>query len=119
MAGLPPALSYDVHDLAGSLTAATDAMTARTRRSSSPIFDRRARPAARERKAVTEAVVNAAGLVRTQERRVVCLVLVDQLLVEGRGHDPEAAPSLVSHNRVLVTMVLRSGTWKIDGIRPL
>lgn len=117
---LPAALSYDFRDLDASLAAATRTMTGSFAEEFTTTFDERARPVAKTRKAVTDAVVRAAGVVRTQgDARAVCLVFVDQVLLRSSRQDADEPPTTLSRNRVLVDLVLRSGTWKIDGIRPL
>lgn len=117
---LPAALSYDFRDLDASLAAATRTMTTAFAARFTATFDERARPAAISRKAVTEALVRGAGVVRAVgDTRAVCLVFVDQLLLRSTRHPADRPPTTLSRNRVLVELVLRSGTWKIDDIRPL
>lgn len=120
VAALPLALSYDFRGLDASLAAATTTMTAAFAAQFTKTFDERARPLAKQRKAVTEAVVRGAGVVRTQgPSRAVCLLFVDQRLLQSVRLDPGDPPMTLTTNRVLVVVVLRSGTWKIDGIRPI
>lgn len=120
VAAVPAALSYDFRRLDASLARATRSMTASYAAEFTATFDERARPVARARKAVTRAVVRGAGLVRTSgDARAVVLVFIDQLLVRSTRQDAGEAPTTLSRNRVLITMVLRAGTWKIDDIRPL
>ena len=116
---LPAALSYNFRDLDASLAAATRRMTASYADEFTATFDERARPVATARKAITEAVVRGAGLVRASDARALALVFIDQLLVRSTRQDADDPPSTLSRNRVLVTLVLRSGTWRIDDLRPL
>ncbi|CAN5561562.1 hypothetical protein BH11ACT8_BH11ACT8_28610 [soil metagenome] len=120
VSGLPALLSYDFRDLDGSLKAARATLTASYAKEFTTLFDRRSRPVARKRKAVTEAVVRAAGLVTTRGvDRAVCLVFIDQQLVQSTRLAPGDPAETLSRNRVRVTLVRRSGKWKISKIAPL
>lgn len=116
---LPVVLSYDFRDLDASLAAATRTMTAAFAKDFAVTFDARARSIATSREAVADAVVQGAGVVRTQgDSRAVCLVYVDQRLLRSARLGADGDPRTLSRNRVLVDVVLRSGVWKIDGIHP-
>jgi Mce-associated membrane protein len=119
VAALPLTLTYDHADLDASLTAATATMTPAYAREFAGVFDRRVRAFARRRDAVSEGVVRGAGVVRTtDDTAAVCLVYLDQVLLEGRGVDPEE-PEVIGRNRVRVELVRRDGAWlvaRISGI---
>lgn len=111
------AFAYDHRELRAGLDAATATMTRAYATEFTRAFDRRVRPFAERRRVVTEAVVRAAGVVRTRDdAAALCLVYVDQLLVEARGRRPRAEPELLAAHRLLVELVLRDGRWKVDGI---
>lgn len=117
VAALPATLSYDHTDLDASLAGATEQMTAGYRRVFTRTFDEQVRPLARRRAAVAQGLVRGAGVVRaTGDDEVLCLLYVDQLLLEARGLRPAAAPEVLSRNRVRVSMVLREGEWRISGL---
>ncbi len=116
VAAMPRALGYDHRDLAGSLRAATATMTddyaVRFRR----IYDERVGDFAERRRAVTQAQVRAAGVVRVGgEDRAVCLLYVDQVLTSGR--DLAAGETeVLGRNRVVVDMVRRGDRWLVDDL---
>ena len=111
------AFAYDHRRLRAGLDAATATMTRSYATEFTRAFDRRVRPFAQRRRAVAEAVVRGAGVVRTRDdTTALCLVYVDQLLVEARGRRPRAEPEVLGANRVLVELVLRDGRWRVDGM---
>ena len=117
---VPLALSYDHRDLAGSLRQATSRMTRDYAAEFTAIFDDEVRPSARRRKAVTEARVRGAGVVRSRgDATAVCLVYVDQLLVSGTGVEAGGPPDVLSRSRVVVDLVRRDDGWRISGLRLL
>lgn len=117
VAAVPLAFGYDHRRLDADLEAATATMTRVYADSFARAFDRRVRPFAQRRRAVAEAVVRGAGVVRTRDdTTALCLVYVDQLLVGARGRRAGAEPELLAANRVLVDLVLRDGRWRVDGI---
>jgi Mce-associated membrane protein len=117
---VPLTLTVDHRDLRGSLAAATERMTPAFARAYTDDFDRTSRPFARERRAVTDAVVLGAGVVRARgDDDVVCLVYVDQRQVSGEGVQPGDQPRVLLRGRVLVRMVRRDGQWLVDGTQSL
>ncbi|MDO9457824.1 hypothetical protein [Nocardioides sp.] len=115
---LPLTLSYDHRDLDGSLAAATALMTRRYATVFTRSFDRRVRPFAARRRAVAQGLVRGAGVVRTDDdENAVCLLYVDQVLVEARGLTRDDEPEVIARSRVRVDLVLVGGAWKIAGIR--
>ena len=121
-AALPLALTYDYRDLSGSLAAATAGMTPSFGKEFRGTFRATAAPLARDKQAVTDAAVRAAGVVRVDgeagAEHVLCLVYIDQLLVSSDTMKREADPINVSQNRVLVDLVLADDAWLVDGITP-
>ncbi|MGA7148861.1 MAG: hypothetical protein WBX17_10285 [Microbacterium sp.] len=118
-ATLPLALTYDYRDLPGSLTAATAGMTPEFAVEFRETFRTTAAPLARQKQAVTDASVRAAGVVRLDDaEHALCLVYIDQLLVSSDTMKRQADPINVSQNRVLVDLVLTDGIWLVDGIQP-
>ena len=116
---LSTSLSYDYRYLDGSLTRATARMTPAYARVFTRTFDRQVRSFARQRRAVAEGVVRGAGVVRTRgDTEVVCLLYVDQLLLQGRGVRA-GEPEVLSRSRARVDVVLRGGVWRINGITVL
>lgn len=116
---VPLALSYDHRDLDGSLAGARSRMTREYGADFARIFDRRVRPLAQERKAVTEAVVRGSGVVRTRGDDVAtCLLYVDQVLLEGTGLK-KGETEVLARSRVVVDLVRREQGWRIDGLRLL
>ncbi len=120
VAGVPVLLTYDHRDLRAAVRASTRLTTARFAEVFGRTFERDSRPFALKRKAVTDAVVRGAGVVRTRgESAVTCLVYVDQRLVSGTPVDRGDPPLVLVRGRLLVDMVRRDDVWKIDGVRPL
>jgi len=117
---LPLALTYDYRDLSKSLRAATAAMTEEFAKEFRVTFLSTAAPLARDKQAVTDARVRAAGIVRVDadQEHALCLVYVDQLLVSSETMKRKQDPINVSQNRVLVELVLSDGAWLVDGIQP-
>ncbi|GAA5147725.1 hypothetical protein GCM10023340_20570 [Nocardioides marinquilinus] len=117
---VPLTLTVDHRDLRGSLAAATRGMTPAFARAYTRIFDRTSRPFARERRAVTDAVVRGAGVVRSRGADdVVCLLYVDQRQVAGTPLKRGDQPRVLLRGRVLVRMVRRDGQWLVDGTQSL
>ncbi|MCW2814951.1 MAG: hypothetical protein JWN84_2406 [Nocardioides sp.] len=115
---VPATFSYDHRDLAGSLASATDQMTRSYAAVFRRTFDARVRPFAKRRAAVAEGLVRGAGVVRTDgDDAAVCLLYVDQLLVEARGRRKAAPPEVLARSRIRVELVLRDGVWRINGLR--
>ncbi len=120
VASLPIALSYDYRDLDASLAAATATMTGAFAEKYTDVFDRRARPVALQREAVTEALVRGAGVVRAPEgKRVVIVVFIDQLQLQAKDLEPGGEPRTLNRVAVRVALARRAGEWKIDDIRPM
>jgi hypothetical protein len=115
---VPFALSYDHRLLERNLAAATSRMTVEFAEEYRTTFDASVRPLARKEKAVTEARVRAAGLVRRDGEEALCLVFVDQVLVASAELTRSRQPVKVGQNRVLVRLVRVGDTWKVDDIRP-
>lgn len=116
---LPLALGYDYRSLRKGLDAATALMTDDFGAEFRQTFQRSAAELARTQHAVTTATVRAAGVVRVEKDRVLCLVYVDQLLVSSTTVEDEDAPVRVSQNRVLVGVADEDGAWKVDSIDPI
>lgn len=116
---VPKALSYDYRTLDEGLADATALMTDDFRNEFSKVFAATARPSALEKKAVTNALVRGAGLVRLEgDDEAYCLVYVDQVLVDSATMKDKAAPVAVSQNRVLVGLERKDGDWLVSSIQP-
>jgi hypothetical protein len=115
---VPLALSYDHRALERNLAAATSRMTTEFAEEYRETFDASVRPLARKEKAVTEARVRAAGLVRREGKEAVCLVFVDQVLVASAELAKGRQPVKVGQNRVQVRLVQVGNSWKVDDIQP-
>lgn len=116
---VPAALSYDYRTLDEGLADATKLMTADFRTEFSEVFTATARPSALEKKAVAEALVRGAGLVRLEgDDEAFCLVYVDQVLVDSASMKKKAAPVAVSQNRVLVGLERTDDGWLVSSIEP-
>lgn len=114
---VPTAFGFDHADLDGSLRSATAYMTTRYASTFTRAFRLNSRPLAQRRAGVAEGRVTGAGVIRTRDdTEVVCLVYLDQVLVEARGLARGQEPELLAHLRLRVDMVLRDGTWRVDGI---
>lgn len=115
----PLAVTYDYRDLPGSVTRATAGMTPDFASEFTTTFDRTAKPLAQGKKAVTQGVVRAAGVVRlTDPTHALCLVYLDQLLVSSETMKRKQTPINVSQNRVLVGVELVDGSWRVSSIDP-
>lgn len=120
VATLPLSLTYDYRKIKQSVAAATRGMTDDFAQEFRATFMKTALPLARDKSAVTDAVVRAGGLVRVEDgTRALCLVYVDQLLVSSKTMQNAQAPVNVSQNRVLVALVKTDGAWLVDGIAPI
>ncbi|GAA4116154.1 hypothetical protein GCM10022215_15640 [Nocardioides fonticola] len=118
---LPLALSYDYRSLEPGVAAATAGMTDTFAADYRRTFTGSAARLARQERAVTNAVVRAAGLVRTEgSDRALCLVYLDQTLVSSRTTEAkkDRTPTQVAQNRVLVGVRLVDGRWLVDSISP-
>ncbi len=115
---VPLALSYDYRELDRTTTAAAGRMTVEFAEEFRTTFEATVRPLATAKKAVSQARVRAAGIVSHTEDRVVCLVYVDQVLVESKDLDPDD-PVKVGQTRVTVRLVKVGGSWKVDDLQPL
>lgn len=117
---LPLALSYDYRSLEPGVAAATAGMTDTFAADYRRTFTGSAARLAREERAVTNAVVRAAGLVRAEGTdRVLCLVYLDQTLVSSKASRRQrSTPAQVAQNRVLVGVRLVDGRWLVDSISP-
>jgi hypothetical protein len=116
---LPLALSYDYRSLDKGLEKATALMTEDFASEFSRTFEQTAATLARDQEAVTSATVRAAGAVRVEGERVLCLVYVDQVLASSTTVTDRDKPVRVSQNRVLVGVTDDSGQWRVDSIQPL
>ena len=114
---IPLALTYDYRSLDEGLTDAMSHMTSSFAAEFEDTFRKTAAELATEKKAVTRALVRAAGLVEAKEGSATCLVYVDQVLVSSAGQKDDK-PVRVSQNRVVVTLTLEGDEWKVDGIEP-
>ncbi|CAB4734694.1 MAG: hypothetical protein F2667_14745 [Actinobacteria bacterium] len=116
---LPLALTYDYRTLDDGLERATAGMTDEFAEQFRTTFEGSAAELAADKKAVTNAVVRAAGLVRTEGGgRVLCLVYVDQVLVSSATMQDAERPVDVNQTRVLVGVTDVDGTWLVDSIQP-
>ncbi|MAS55162.1 hypothetical protein [Nocardioides sp.] len=117
---LPIALSYDFRDLPGGLDEATDVMTPTFAKAFTASFNSSARPLARRQRAVAQAQVRGAGLVRViDSQTVLALSFVDQVLVQSRTQGRSEPPRVLTRNRVLVRLARVDGDWLIANISPI
>ncbi len=114
------ALTYDFRTLDEGLADATELMTDDFRTEFREVFEATARPSALEKKAVTRTLVRGGGLVRLEkgDDEAVCLVYVDQVLVDSATMRNKEQPVTVSQNRVLVGLELEDGEWLVSSIEP-
>jgi len=117
---LPEALGYDHARVDDDLAEARGVMTSDFADEYAATFDATVRPLAKSKKAVSQAHVRAAGLVRSKgDDHAVVLTYVDQVLLSSKALAKDADPVEVSQTRVLVTVRQVDGTWKLDAIDPL
>ena len=114
---IPLALTYDYRSLDEGLADAVSHMTSSFAAEFEDTFRKTAAELATEKKAVTRALVRAAGLVEANDDSATCLVYVDQVLVASAGQKDDK-PVRVSQNRVIVTLAREGDGWKVDGIQP-
>lgn len=115
---VPIALSYDHRDLERTVTAASSRMTVEFAEEFRTTFEATVRPLATTKQAVSQARVRAAGIVSHTDDHVVCLVYVDQVLVESKDLGPDD-PVKVGQTRVTVHLVRVGDSWKVDDLQPL
>lgn len=117
---VPKALSYDYRTLDEGLADATELMTSDFAAEFSEVFAATARERALDKKAVTSTLVRGGGLVRLEgsDDEAVCLVYVDQVLVDSATMQNKQKPVTVSQNRVLVGLELEDGGWRLSSIQP-
>lgn len=115
---LPVALGYDYQDLDGSLADARTLMTDGFAKAFTRSFNTSARPLARKQRAVADARVRGAGVVRViDEAAVVALAYVDQVVT---SHPKRSEKSeVITRSRVLVRLVLEGETWLVSNISPV
>ena len=117
---LPVALGYDFRNLAGGLDDATDTMTPPFAEAFTTSFNSSARPLAKRQRAIAQARVRGAGLVRViDSQTVLALAYVDQVLVQSRTLARSDAPQVLTRNRVLVRLARVDGDWLIANISPI
>ena len=117
---LPSALTYDFRDIPGSVRAATASMTPAFAAQFKKVFAETALKMARDKQAVTDAHVRAAGVIASSNPdTVLCLLYVDQVLVSSETLKEKQSPVDVVQNRVLVELVDSDGTWLVNSITPL
>jgi hypothetical protein len=115
---LPTALAYDYRTLDKGLEAATSRMTTSFAASFTSTFDKTTRRMAVEKKAVTHALVRAAGVVgEAHDGKALVLVYLDQVLVSSRTRKA-SDPLKVSQNRVHVRLERVDGAWRVSDIAP-
>jgi hypothetical protein len=118
VAALPIVLSYDFRTLDEGLDSAAGQMTDSFAGEFCDTFDKTVRAMATSKKAVTNASVRGAGVVRADNDKAVVLAYVDQVLVSGKQAKGANAPVKVSQSRVLVELRRDDGDWRIDAINP-
>ncbi|WP_300401828.1 hypothetical protein [Nocardioides sp.] len=117
---LPVALSYDFRDLPGGLDDATAVMTPTFAEAFTASFNSSARPLARRQRAIAQAQVRGAGLVRViDSQTVLALAYVDQVLVQSRTLARSDPPQVLTRNRVLVRLARVDGEWLVANISPI
>lgn len=115
---LPAALAYDYRSLDKGLEAATSRMTPSFAKSFAATFDDTTRKMAVEKRAITSALVRAAGVVgEVSDDKALVMVYLDQVLVSSKARK-DRDPLKVSQNRVHVRLELVDGTWKVSDIAP-
>jgi len=118
VATVPVALSYDYRHLDRTVVGATSRMTPGFADEFRQTFEATVQGMAKQKKAVTQTSVRGAGVVRSSDDRVTCLVYVDQVLVSSTTLEDSKRPVKVSQNRVLVELRRAGSSWKVDGIDP-
>lgn len=114
---LAAGLSYDHRDLDGSVSEAVAQLTPAYAATIAAKFDRRFRASVERRGLVVEGLVRGAGVVRTSgDSEVVCLLYVDQMLVEDRAQSSGEGPRVLSRYRARAEVVLVDGRWRVDRI---
>jgi len=117
-ATLPVALSYDYRSLDKSLDAATARMTPAFAAKFRDTFEKTTRTMAVDKKAITSALVRAAGIVGSvQDDKATVLVYLDQVLVSSKAKKA-SDPLKVSQNRVHVSLRKVDGKWRVNDIEP-
>jgi len=118
VATLPVAFSYDYRSLDKSVDSATSKMTPGFGAEFRDTFDKTIRAMATEKKAITSALVRAAGVVGTvKNNRATVLVYLDQVLVSSKAKKA-SDPLKVSQNRVHVSLRKVDGHWLVSDIEP-
>ena len=115
---LPVAFSYDYRTLDASLKKAIALMTPAFATKFADTFKTTTVAMATEKKAITTALVRAAGIVGSIDNgRALVLIYLDQVLVSSK--DKLASdPLKVSQNSVHVSLRKIDGKWKVDDIEP-
>jgi len=112
------ALSYDFRRLDAGVAAATSRMTAPYAAEFRNTFDASARPLAIREKAVTQARIRAAAVVRNDGDTATCLIYVDQVLVSSTDLADAKDPVRIGQNRVVVRMKKIGDAWLMDSMEP-
>lgn len=118
LAAVPKALSYDYRSLDEGLDRAVATMAPEFADEFRTTFDRTVREMAVSTKAVTEAVVRGAGLVRTDDTSASVLVYVDQSPADGPKARPDT-PLQVTQSRVVVELERSGDEWLVTSITPV
>lgn len=117
--GIQHALGYDYRTLEKGLAATTALMTDDFAAEFADTFQQVVVADARDDKAVTVALVKAAGLVDRDDAGAECLVFVDQIVLSSTPQDSGEDAQQVLQARVRVDLVLVDGEWLVDDIEPV
>lgn len=116
---MPVVLAYDYRDLDSGLAEATTLMTDGFAKAFTRSFNTSARPLARRQRAVAEARVRGAGVVRVIDAdAVVALAYVNQVLT-SRPERSAKKTEIITRSRVLVRLVREGETWLVSNISPI
>jgi Mce-associated membrane protein len=115
---LPIALSYNYRDLAKGLADAQSHMTSSFGTDFANTFNKTAKPQATEQRAVANALVRGAGLVRLDGDSAVCIVYVNQVLASSKTMGQKKSPVRLTQSRVRVGLSQQDGEWLVDSIEP-
>ncbi len=117
--GIQHALGYDYRTLKKGLAAATALMTDDFAAEFEDTFGQVVAADARQSRAVTVALVKAAGLVSRDSSGAECLLFVDQVVLSREAEGSAESPQQVVQARVRVDLELVDGDWLVADIEPV
>lgn len=113
------ALGYDYRTLAKGLDAATSRMTEAFASEFTTTFRSVVTADAKDTKAVTVALVKAAGLIERDGNQAEALVFVDQVVLGNAEAESRDGLQRLVQSRVRVELRQVDGDWLVDGIEPV